>query len=142
VADCFNFFTFFDPMNLQDVFLNINNAKKSLAFEITKMVHGEEEAKKALNQAEALFESQDTSSLEIILIEEGAQLLDVLVKNGFAKSRTDARNLINNKGIFVNNQVVQNPLLLLTTELGEEVLIRKGKKSFGRFRFKENHEQT
>lgn len=140
---CINQLTFLPPVSLDNPpAITLNNLKKQLAFELTKLVHGEDEAKAALAKAEALFESQDTSSLEPILIEEGAQLLDVLVKNSFAKSRTDARNLINNKGITVNDQVVQNPLLLLTKELGQEILIRKGKKSFGRFRFKENHEQT
>jgi tyrosyl-tRNA synthetase len=138
---CINQLTFLPIVSLNHPSLiTLNKLKKELAFEVTKLVHGENEAKAALAKAEALFESQDTSSLETVLIEEGAQLLDVLVKNSFAKSRTDARNLISNKGIFVNDQVVQNPLLVLTKELGEEIIIRKGKKSFGRFRFKENHE--
>lgn len=138
VQQCINFFT--DRIFVGHEFSNINEAKKFLAFEVTKLVHGQEEAEKALNRAKALFESQDASSLEAVSIEDGVQLLDVLVQHEFAKSRTDARNLISNRGISINDTVVQNPLLVLSRQLGEELIIKKGKKKFGRFILKEKNE--
>lgn len=145
VKKCFKMLTFVpledieNPKNVCD----INSCKKQLAFEITKMVHGVEAAREALKQAEALFESRDSSAIEATEIVDGIQLLDLLVQAGFAKSRTDARNLINGRGISINDVVVRNPLLIVTKErLGSELTIRKGKKSFVRFVIKEQNEQT
>ncbi len=145
VEKCFKMLTFVsleDIENIQKV-CDINSCKKKLAFELTKMVHGEEAASAALKQAEALFESRDSSAIEAIEIAEGVQLLDLLVQVGFAKSRTDARNLIGNGGISINDVVTRNPLLIMFKErLGAELTIRKGKKNFARFIFKETNEQT
>ncbi len=141
VQQCINFFT--DRIFLGHEFNGINEAKKFLAFEVTKLVHGQEEAEKALNQATALFEAQDASVIEAVSVAEGTQLLDLLVQNAFAKSRTDARNLIGNRGITINDQVINDPLLVVTrAQLGEEFLVKKGKKKFGRFLFKDPNEQT
>ena len=133
VRDCFNFFTFFPPMPESDVFLDINNAKKMLAFQITKLVHGEQEAQQALEQAEALFEKRNTSDLEAIPILEGTHILELIIKCGFAKSRTEARNLIVNRGITINDEVQTNPTITISkNSFGNELIIRKGKKHFCR----------
>ncbi len=135
---CINQLTFLPIVSLDNPPpVTLNNLKKELAFEITKMVHGEVEARAALAKAEALFESQDSSGIEATEIPEGIQLLDLLVQASFAKSRTDARNLVNGKGISINDAVVENPLLVVTRELGLKLTIRKGKKNFARFTFKE-----
>jgi len=133
VNDCFNFFTFFPPFDGKDIFLDINNAKKNLAFEITKLVHGESAAQQALEQAEALFEKRDTSELAATPILEGTHILDVVIKCGFARSRTDARNLIANRGITINDEVQTNPTITISrTTFGNELIVRKGKKNFCR----------
>lgn len=145
VLKCFKMLTFLsmDEINSleMDCVGNINAAKKRLALEITKIVHGKELAEEALKQAEALFEQQDTSTIEAVEIDDGIQLLDLLVQNGFAKSRTDGRHLISGNGISINDQVVSNPLLVVTrSEFGTDLTIRKGKKKFSRFTFRINNE--
>lgn len=133
VKDCINFFTDFNPFSQEDQFSNINQAKKFLAFEVTKLVHGESIARQALEQAEALFEKRDTSVLEAIPITEGTNVLDALIKCGFAKSRTDGRNLIGNRGITINQEVLTDPTTIISrTKFGNELVVQKGKKNFCR----------
>jgi len=133
VRDCFNFFTFFPPQPESDIFLDINNAKKVLAFDITKLVHGQEAADQALEQAKALFESRDASAIEATSIPGSMHILDLLMKCGFAKSRTDGRNLINNRGITINQEVLTDPTIAVTREkFGNELIVQKGKKHFCR----------
>jgi len=117
--------------------LDVNAKKKVLAMHLTTLVHGQDAAEQALEQAEALFESRDFSSMEITSIEKGVQLLDLLVRVGFAKSRTDARNLISNRGIAINDQVITDPTLVINEQFGKELIVRKGKKNFGRFCIKD-----
>ena len=128
--ECINFFTFDPPA--PEALTNINWAKKFLAFEVTKLVHGQESAQQALEQAEALFEKQDTSALETISIASGISVLDALVKCGFAKSRTDGRNLIINRGIIINDEVLTDPTVIITIQFGTDIVVRKGKKHFCR----------
>jgi len=132
VKQCINFFT--HEVNSEgSILLNINQHKKFLAFEVTKLVHGESAAQQALEQAEALFEKRDTSELEATPILEGTHILEAIIKCGFAKSRTEARNLILNKGITVNQEVLTDPTIIVSkTNFGNELIIRKGKKHFSR----------
>ena len=133
VNDFFNFFTLFPPQNDKDVFLDINNAKKNLAFEITKFVHGESIAREALEQAEALFEGKVASVIEATAISDNMHILDLLIFCGFAKSRTDGRNLIGNRGITINQEVIIDPTIIISkTKFGDLLLVRKGKKHFCR----------
>lgn|SRR5574337_1053777 len=112
---------------------SINLVKKDLAFEVTKLVHGESIARQALEQAEALFEKRNTSELEATPISEGIHILEAIVKCGFAKSRTEARNLIINRGITINEEVQTNPTIVISKNMfGSELVIRKGKKHFCR----------
>lgn len=136
VKQCINFFTdeicpaFVDPT---DQFKNINEAKKFLAFEITKLVHGERAAQQALEQAEALFEKNDTSKADVIKVTEGIHVLDAIIKCGFARSRTDARNLITNRGITINEEVLTDPTINISkSNFGTELVLKKGKKNFCR----------
>jgi tyrosyl-tRNA synthetase len=111
----------------------INLLKKQLAFEITKLVHGDTIAKQALEQAEALFENKVASVLEAIPIAEGTHILELIMKCGFAKSRTEARNLIINRGITINQEVQTDPTTTITKNtFGDLILVRKGKKHFCR----------
>jgi tyrosyl-tRNA synthetase len=136
VRPCISFFT--DRIcgafsDLNDQFDSINAAKKFLAFEVTKLVHGEAAAQQALEQAEALFEKRDTSELVVLPISEGTHVLEVIIKCGFAKSRTEARNLILNKGITINQEVLTDPTTTVSkTKFGDELVVRKGKKHFCR----------
>lgn len=136
VRQCINFFTDKTcPMftDLSEQFNSINDAKKFLAFEVTKLVHGESIARQALEQAEALFEKRDTSTIEAISIAEGTHVLELLMVCGFAKSRSDGRNLIGNKGISINQEVITDPTILISkNQFGNELIVKKGKKNFCR----------
>lgn len=133
VRECVNMFTVIEPETFDVQFDNINEAKKFLAFEVTSLVHGWEAAKQALEQAEALFEKRDTSELKATPISEGTHILDMVIKCGFAKSRTDARNLILNRGITINEEVQTNPTIKISrTSFGNDLIVKKGKKNFCR----------
>jgi tyrosyl-tRNA synthetase len=133
VMECMLMFTFIDPVRYENQFVGINEVKKVLAFEVTKLVHGEESATQALRQAEALFEKRDTSRADTVQITDGTSVLDVITKCGFAKSRTEARNLIANRGITINEEVLTNPTLTISkTTFGNELVLKKGKKYFCR----------
>jgi len=120
----------------------INQAKETLAYEVTKMVHSEDEAMKAQTAARALFEGADESSdIPFTLIQEsrlneGIDIITVLVETGLAASRSEGRRLINQGGIYVNNERVENDTLEIRTENLEDgkILIRKGKKIYHQVR--------
>lgn len=144
VLKCFKLLTFVPMEEINAIPFStpseMNAAKKRLAVEITKFVHGEEEAALALKQAEALFESNDVSSMEVISIEDNTHILDLIIKGGFAKSRTEARNLINGRGISLNDEILTNPTITITkSQFGDDVVVKKGKKNFCRFTIKDSH---
>lgn len=133
VKECIDWFTVVEPRTFEKQFDNINEAKKFLATQITSFVHGWEAAQQALEQAEALFEKHDASKSKFIKIAEGAHVLDIIIKSGFAKSRTEARNLMLNRGITINEVVQTNPTILISRAVfGNEPVLRKGKKHFCR----------
>lgn len=112
----------------------INAAKQILAFEITKIVHGFHKATLTLNQAKTLFEDNDLSSIENVSITDNTNVLALIIKANFAKSKTEARNLIKNRGIIINDEVIEDPLLLINSQkFGKIINLRKGKKNFFRF---------
>lgn len=110
----------------------INEKKEILAFEITKLVHGEEEAQKALNAARALFSGEgDDANMPTTEIEDEIGLLDLLVLTKLAASKGEARRLIDQGGISINGNKVTDVNLRITKEdLKEPIKIKKGKKAF------------
>ena len=114
----------------------LNRAKEILAFELTKMVHGEEEAEKAQNAARALFsgggsdENMPTTELTAADLADGKiDLITVLTLCKLATSRSDARKLIQGGGITVNDEKAMTFDLSYSSEqLREGLHIRKGKK--------------
>lgn len=112
----------------------INEAKKIAAFEITKLIHGEEEAKKAEEAAMALFngkgntENMPTTKLENTEI----SIVDALVLTGIAPSKGQARTLITQGGITLNDEKVEDINLRLSENDFKEgyAIIKKGKKVF------------
>jgi tyrosyl-tRNA synthetase len=142
VMKCFKQLTF---LSLQEIATipfttveEINAAKKRLACELTTIVHGKDATDITLEVVESLFEKKDPSIMEAAPIDDNTNVLDLIVKCEFAKSRTDARNLINNKGITINTQVLDNPTLIISkSQFGKEIIVKKGKKSFKRFMIEE-----
>ena len=112
-----------------------NKAKELLAYELTKLVHGEEEAKKADDAAKALFgkgvDSADMPSTTIPSDEtDGGKIgiLTLLVKTGICSSNRDARTLVTQNAISVNDEKFTDPKGVI--DLSEPITIRKGKKVF------------
>ena len=115
----------------------INEKKEILAFEITKLVHGEEEAQKALNAARALFSGEGddanmpTTELSEAELGEGIGLLDLLVLTKLAASKGEGRRLIEQGGLSINGEKVSDVNLKITKDnLIEPIKIKKGKKAF------------
>ena len=115
----------------------INEKKEILAFEITKLVHGEEEAQKALNAARALFSGEGddanmpTTELSKAELGEGIGLLDLLVLTKLAASKGEGRRLIGQGGLSINGEKVSDVNLKIKAEdLAEPIKIKKGKKAF------------
>ena len=112
---------------------DIRDAKRRLAFEITKLVHGEEEAKNAEETAKALFSGGiDLENAPTLKISEFLNMADLLVLAKFASSKGEARRLIEQGGITLNNEKVDSFNRTLTAEDFEKgyALLKKGKKSF------------
>ena len=118
----------------------INEAKKRLAFEVTKIVHGEDVALQVKKQAEDIFENNgrsedmNTTNLALADIKAGLGLADVLDNAGIVKSKGEAKRLMAQKGIYLNDVAVEDPFYSLKEEDFEngEAIIRKGKKVFHR----------
>ncbi|MDO5424346.1 MAG: tyrosine--tRNA ligase [Eubacteriales bacterium] len=117
----------------------INQAKEVLAYEITKIVHGEEEAKKAQDAARTLFvhggKSEDvpTTTYPQAELDAGKDLITLLVDTKLAKNRSEARRLITQGGVTVNEEKVTDFARVFTTadfDADGVLLIKKGKKGY------------
>lgn len=111
---------------------------------MTKLVHGEEEARKAAEAAQALFGSgasaENVPTLELAGSEfdEDARVSTMLVRSGLCKSQSDARKQIEQNAVSVNDQKITDPAAVLTREqIGSDgAMIKKGKKGFCRVQVK------
>ena len=112
----------------------LNKAKEILAFELTKMVHGEEEATKAHTAASALFGTgNDTENMPTTEINSADMLLlDVMLTAGLVPSKKEARRLIEQGGVSVNNEKVTDSNFVLSADCFADgyAIIKKGKKVF------------
>ena len=117
----------------------INEAKKVLAYEVTKLVHGEEEAIKAADASASVFgkgaSAENMPTLELTADEfaQDARISTMLVRSGLCKSQSDARKQIEQNAVSINDQKITDPAATLASDqLKESVLLKKGKKSFCR----------
>ncbi|WP_022820112.1 tyrosine--tRNA ligase [Fusobacterium russii] len=136
VEKCLSLLTFL-PMDevrrlssLKDA--EINEAKKVLAYEVTKLVHGEEEANKAKEATEALFGSgKNLDNAPTIELEEedfGKEILDILVDRKIIKTKSEGRRLIEQNGLSLNDEKITDVKFLVKHDtLG---LLKMGKKKF------------
>lgn len=117
----------------------INKAKEILAFEVTKLVHGEEEAVKAQEGARAAFAGgssrENIPTKEFAVSDfagEGKGVLNLLKELGLASSNGDARRTVEQGGLSVNGEKITDPRAKITEDLFEagEILVQKGKKKF------------
>mgnify|MGYP001089858217 FL=1 len=120
----------------------INKAKEVLAYEVTKLVHGEEEAKKAEDAAKALFAGgADMSNVPTVAITKedlGKTLLDVLATTKIVPSKKEGRRLIEQGGLSINGVKVEDVNRLLGEEDFEDnvALIKRGKKNYNKIEIK------
>ena len=116
----------------------INEAKTVLAYEVTKLVHGQAEADKAKAAAEAMFGGQgisaDIPTIELSADAIGTKLLDVLTQNGVFASKSEGRRLIQQNGISLNDVKVTDVDAVLSVEdfTDGAALVKKGKKKYYR----------
>ena len=122
----------------------INEAKKVLAYEVTKLVHGEEEARKAQEATEALFGGaannlENIPTIEITSEQTSAKVIDVLTAAKVFSSKREARQMINQGGLTVGEAVLQDAEASLSADMFDaenSLLIRKGKKKYFRLLIK------
>ena len=116
----------------------LNQAKEILAFELTKMVHGEEEAKKAMDAAKELFSQGAAADMPMAELTEAdmadgkIDILTMLVKSGLVSSKSDARRAVTQGGVAVDGKKVSDIYAAYTPEnlSGEGIVLKKGKKNF------------
>ena len=149
---------FFSDYEMEDIKRmcqeDIRNAKKVMAYEVTKLVHGEEEAKKVQKASEDLFSGKavqdsvpsytlDLSELDPgidladlmvkIEMDPGIDLADLMVKIEMAKSKGEVRRLLAQGGIYLNGErVEENPYTITEEDVQEDdsIMLRKGKKTY------------
>ncbi len=138
VENVFNMLTFLPTDKIKELSSvkdeRINEAKKILAFEITKLVHGEEEAKKAEEAANALFNgSGNLENMPSTKIDNAnISILDALILSGLAPSKGQARTLINQGGISLNDSKITDVNYMISDSDFTEgyAILKKGKKVF------------
>ncbi len=141
VTKCFKLLTFIPLEEIEEMDKwddsRINEKKEILAFSLTELVHGTEEAQKALNASHALFsgnmddENMPTTELTADEIGEGITLDDLMIRCNLAKSRGEVRRLAEQGGLSVNNEKETDFKRIFTAEeLRDGVTIKKGKKVF------------
>ena len=135
VMKCFNLLTFLPLEKINEIASwddsRINEKKEILAYELTKLVHGQEEADKALQAAKNLFAGiGDDSNMPSVEVEapEEVNILDLLVKAELVTSKSEARRLVEQGGITIDGEKKTNPSELI--KFAQDLKIKKGKKVF------------
>ena len=116
----------------------LNRAKEILAFELTKMVHGEEEAKKAEETAKAIFTSGDAANMAAVKLEDDAftdgsiDIVSLIHAAGLAATKSEARRVVSKGGASVSCEKISDIAAKFDKEFfaGDGVVVKKGKKSF------------
>ncbi len=142
VARFFKLFTFLPVSEIDSICSgNINEAKERLAFEVTKIIHGEKEAEDALSGAKAAFSGQGdkthmpTVELDKALFENGMNVTDLYFETKLCASKSDARRLILQNGAVINEKNVNDVKAVLTVKDADcdgEFVVKAGKKKICR----------
>ena len=140
VLKCIRMLTFLplEEINAMDSWegAQLNKAKEILAYELTKLVHGGEEADKAQAMARSLFTGGADNAPTVELAESDLQdgaidILSVLVKADLVPSRSEARRAVEQGGVTVNDEKITNLRHSFTaSDLADGILVRRGKKNF------------
>jgi tyrosyl-tRNA synthetase len=117
----------------------LNRVKELLAFELTKLVHGEDEAIKSMNTAKALFqENVIGENMPCVILgcgdftDDQIDICTLTLKTGFVKSKSEARRLVSQSGIYLNDQIVPDVDMMISKDdiKSNDIILRKGKKNF------------
>ncbi len=133
VEKCLKLLTFLPLEEIEELVRykdeRINKAKERLAFEVTKIVHGEKDALESQTQAKAAF-SGDSSNMPTVSIPEGVNsVVDILVSTKVAQSKSEAKRLIMDKAVSINERkVVAIDEVVTANEISEGFVLHKGKK--------------
>ncbi|MBE7059720.1 MAG: tyrosine--tRNA ligase [Ruminococcaceae bacterium] len=137
VIKCLKLLTFIPMSEIREMEkwegAELNKAKKILAYEVTSLVHGKEEADKVKEAAEAVFggggNNENMPSTEIAA---GIGVLDMLVETKLASSKAEARRLIAGGGLSLDGNKVSEPTAVITEDMfnGGEIIVKKGKKTY------------
>lgn len=141
VIRCMKLITFMDMDEIREYEKlegqELNRAKERLAYEVTKMVHGEEEATKAQEAAIALFQaggvSADMPTKEVEDFGDEIGILDLLANTGIIPSKGEGRRLIQQNGLSLGDDKVTDPMLMVKKADFEKdgfIIVKKGKKAF------------
>ena len=134
--------SFFSDYEIEDIKRmckeDIRSAKKLMAFEVTKLVHGEEEALKVKKASEDIFSNKgnsdntETKKVSKEILKEAINVVEVLMLSGIFESKSEARRLIDQNGVSINNNKVTSTDMLIDMNLldNDALLIQKGKKKF------------
>ena len=147
VIKCLKMLTFLPLEQIQEMEhwegSELNKAKEILAYELTSLVHGEEEAKKALDAAKNIFGGGNTENMPVAeitadLFNDGqADLMSIIVQAGLAASKSEARRAIEQGGVSVNGEKVTDVKKMFTLDdFAEEFVLKKGKKNFRKVVYK------
>jgi len=148
VIKCLKMLTFLPLEQIQEMEKyegsELNKAKEVLAYELTSLVHGEEEGKKALDAARALFSSGNaanmpTADISSADLNDGSiDIISLLVKSGLVASRNEGRRGVEQGGVSVNDEKVTDVATTYTADdLKGELIIKRGKKNFRKINFVE-----
>ena len=139
--------SFFSDFEIEDIKRmckeDIRNAKKIMAFEVTKLVHGEEEALKVKKASEEIFSnkgnSDNTETVEISkdVIAQGINVIEILMLSNLFESKSEARRLIQQNGVKINGEKVTDINMMIDSGQldNNTLLIQKGKKNFKKLKF-------
>ena len=135
VEECMRLLTFMEMDEIKELTKyndeRMNAAKERLAFEVTKLVHGEEKALEAQKQARAAFGGGNAGDMLTVEIDKGVEFVsDVLVSVGQAKSKGEAKRLIEGGGVSINENKVTDPFGKIPVDAVNkgEFILHKGKK--------------
>ena len=134
--------SFFSDYEMEDIKRmckeDIRNAKKVMAFEVTKLVNGEEEALKVKKASEDIFENKgnsentETKKISKDILKAPIGVVDVLMLSGIFESKSETRRLIEQNGVSINGNKVTSVDMLIDENIleNDSLLIQKGKKKF------------
>ncbi|UTC88323.1 tyrosine--tRNA ligase [Treponema denticola] len=147
-ADVEKFMLLFTFLSIEEIKAacagDINKAKERLAFEVTALIHGKEEAEKALEGARAAFsgggnkDAMPTANLSLSKLNEGIGVIDLFAEAGLASTKSDARRLVEQGGAFINEEKISDIKAIIGKEKldkDKEMILRAGKKRFMRIIF-------